>query len=172
MSESDSIRGLGLRDGLDVCWPDNIAEPESGFFKTLYEQTLDTTMTAGLTVHDLKRLLDAFNRHDLDAIMEYFTEDAVFDMPHGPDPYGRQYIGKAAVSLDYQMSIMEKTSTGWPGIGDALNGHSQARGRPEKRSRCEAATCSSSRMERSPRKTRFGRSYSRRQGAKPSVQLR
>lgn len=54
-------------------------------------------MSKGVGVHDLKRLLDAFNKHDLDAIMEFFTEDSVFDMPHGPDPYGRRYIGKAAV---------------------------------------------------------------------------
>lgn len=45
----------------------------------------------------LKRVLDAFNRHDLDAIMSYFAEDCTFDMPRGPDPWGRRYVGKAEV---------------------------------------------------------------------------
>jgi hypothetical protein len=31
----------------------------------------------------LTRLFDAFNRHDLDAIMELFAEDAILDMPGG-----------------------------------------------------------------------------------------
>jgi len=45
----------------------------------------------------LKDMLDAFNRHDLDAIMDFFAEDAVFEMPRGPDPWGKRYVGKAAV---------------------------------------------------------------------------
>ena len=32
----------------------------------------------------LRALLDAFNAHDLDAIMSFFTEDCVFDSPRGP----------------------------------------------------------------------------------------
>jgi hypothetical protein len=38
----------------------------------------------------LEQLLDAFNRHDLDAIMGWFADDATFDMPRGPDPWGRR----------------------------------------------------------------------------------
>jgi len=45
----------------------------------------------------LKDMLDAFNRHDLDAITDFFAEDAVFEMPRGPDPWGKRYVGKAAV---------------------------------------------------------------------------
>jgi len=36
----------------------------------------------------LKQFLDAFNRHDLDAIMSFFTDDCVFQMPRGPAPSG------------------------------------------------------------------------------------
>ena len=32
----------------------------------------------------LQALLDAFNAHDVEAIMSFFTEDCVFDMPRGP----------------------------------------------------------------------------------------
>lgn len=48
-------------------------------------------------MQDLKDLLEAFNKHNLDAIMEFVTEDSVFDMPRDREPYGRPYNGKAAV---------------------------------------------------------------------------
>jgi ketosteroid isomerase-like protein len=50
-----------------------------------------------VSVKTLKAITDAFNAHDLDAIMEFFADDCVFDMPRGPDPWGRRYAGKAAV---------------------------------------------------------------------------
>jgi steroid delta-isomerase-like uncharacterized protein len=50
-----------------------------------------------ITEESMKRVLDAFNRHDLDAIMEYFTEDCSFDFPRGPEPYGQRFVGKAQV---------------------------------------------------------------------------
>jgi len=49
------------------------------------------------SVETLQAITDAFNRHDLDAIMEFFTVDAVFETPRGPDPWGRRLEGKAAV---------------------------------------------------------------------------
>ena len=52
---------------------------------------------ASTTVETLKQILDAFNRHDLNAIMEFFAEDSVFDMPRGPDPWGQRFVGKAQV---------------------------------------------------------------------------
>ena len=49
------------------------------------------------TILLLQRVLEAFNAHDLDAIMEHFAEDCVFDSPRGPDPWGRRFVGKAEV---------------------------------------------------------------------------
>jgi len=48
-------------------------------------------------VATLQAIADAFNRHDLDAIMEFFADDAVFESPRGPDPHGSRFEGKAAV---------------------------------------------------------------------------
>ena len=45
----------------------------------------------------LRDLLDAFNRHDLDEIMSFFTDDCGFDMPRGPAPSGRRAEGRDAV---------------------------------------------------------------------------
>ena len=50
-----------------------------------------------MTVNTLVEILDAFNGHDLDAIMGFFAEECTFDMPRGPDPWGRRYVGKAQV---------------------------------------------------------------------------
>ena len=41
----------------------------------------------------LREILDAFNAHDLDAILSHFAEDCVFESPRGPDPWGRRFEG-------------------------------------------------------------------------------
>lgn len=46
---------------------------------------------------DLQAFLDAFNAHDVDAIMSFFTDDCVFDMPRGPAPGGLRFTGKEDV---------------------------------------------------------------------------
>jgi steroid delta-isomerase-like uncharacterized protein len=50
-----------------------------------------------VTVATLQAVLDAFNRHDLDTIMSFFAEDAVFESPRGPEPHGTRFVGKDAV---------------------------------------------------------------------------
>jgi steroid delta-isomerase-like uncharacterized protein len=54
-----------------------------------------------VTVEMLQAVLDAFNRHDPDALMEFFTDDAVFDGPRGPDPWGRRLVGKDQVRAGF-----------------------------------------------------------------------
>jgi ketosteroid isomerase-like protein len=50
----------------------------------------------------LERLAEAFNEHDLDKIMDFFSDDCSLDMPRGTDPWGARYIGKAAVRKGLQ----------------------------------------------------------------------
>jgi|ERR1700736_286856 ketosteroid isomerase-like protein len=50
-----------------------------------------------VTAETLRELLDAFNQHDLDRIMKFFSHDATFDMPRGPHPWGSRYVGKDEV---------------------------------------------------------------------------
>ena len=54
-------------------------------------------MARHATVELLKGFLEAFNRHDLDAIMSYFADECVFYMPRGAGPRGDRYAGKANV---------------------------------------------------------------------------
>jgi ketosteroid isomerase-like protein len=50
----------------------------------------------------LNGLLEAFNQHDLDGIMEFFAEDCSLDMPRGHAPWGTRYTGKTAVRRGLQ----------------------------------------------------------------------
>ena len=50
-----------------------------------------------VTIETMEKVLEAFNRHDLDAIMEYFTDDCSFDFPKGPEPWGQRFTGKDQV---------------------------------------------------------------------------
>ena len=45
----------------------------------------------------LKRLLEAFNAHDIDAVMSFFVDDCVLEMPRGPEPWGRRLEGRDEV---------------------------------------------------------------------------
>ena len=51
----------------------------------------------GASVETLQAITDAFNAHDLDAIMEFFADDCSLDMPRGPDAWGTRLVGRAAV---------------------------------------------------------------------------
>ncbi len=42
----------------------------------------------------LEQLLEAFNAHDIDAVMRFFVDDCVLEMPRGPDPWGRRMLGR------------------------------------------------------------------------------
>ena len=55
------------------------------------------TRARAVAVATLEAILDAFNRHDLDAIMTFFAEDAVLETPRGSDPWGTRFEGTAAV---------------------------------------------------------------------------
>jgi ketosteroid isomerase-like protein len=53
--------------------------------------------TGEVTVETLQRLLDAFNAHDLDAVMGFFTDDCVLELPRGPHPWGQRFEGREQV---------------------------------------------------------------------------
>ena len=45
----------------------------------------------------LKAIAQAFDTHDLEAIMVHFAEDAVFEGPRGTDPWGTRFVGREAI---------------------------------------------------------------------------
>lgn len=53
-------------------------------------------MTAITTLEVIEQFNDAFNRHDVDAVMAAMTDDCVFDNT-SPSPDGESFKGQAAV---------------------------------------------------------------------------
>lgn len=45
----------------------------------------------------LDGLAAGFNAHDIEAIMSFFDDECSLDLPRGPEPYGRRYVGRAEV---------------------------------------------------------------------------
>ena len=65
----------------------------------------------GPSVQTLERFLAAFNRHDLDAIMGFFSEDCSFDFPRGPHPWGNRAVGR-----DQVRSLLATRFAGLPDV--------------------------------------------------------
>src|SRR6185503_3235704 len=57
---------------------------------------------SNVTTGSLQAFLDAFNAHDVDEVMSFFTEDCVLDMPRGPAPGGLRLVAKEQVRQGIQ----------------------------------------------------------------------
>lgn len=45
----------------------------------------------------MDRLSAGFGRRDVEAILDTFTDDGIFDVTQGPEPWGERFQGKAAI---------------------------------------------------------------------------
>lgn len=54
-----------------------------------------------LTAEDLQAFAEAWNRHDVDAIMAFMTEDCIFESSAGPDVWGTRFVGREAVRAGF-----------------------------------------------------------------------
>jgi ketosteroid isomerase-like protein len=48
-------------------------------------------------IRTLEAIAVGFDRHDLEAIMAHFADDAVFEAPRGADPWGTRFSGVDAI---------------------------------------------------------------------------
>ena len=73
----------------------------------------------------LEAIAAGFDRHDLEAILEHFADDAVFDAPRGPEPYGQRFVGinggpefkhSEAFSFQIATDTQEETDRYWNAI--------------------------------------------------------
>jgi ketosteroid isomerase-like protein len=60
-------------------------------------EAFTVTGTGKATIETLQHLVDAFNAHDLDAVMSFFVDDPVLEMPRGPHPWGQRFQGREEV---------------------------------------------------------------------------
>lgn len=52
---------------------------------------------AEISEETLQAFADAWNRHDIDALMSFMTDDCVFESSAGPDECGARHVGSEAV---------------------------------------------------------------------------
>jgi ketosteroid isomerase-like protein len=65
----------------------------------------------------LEALCEAFNAHDLDRIMTFFSDDCVLQMPRGNKPWGSRFEGK--------QSVREALATRFEGLPDVHYGDAE-----------------------------------------------
>ena len=52
-------------------------------------------------MHALRAIAAAFDNHDLDGIMVWFTDDTVFESPRGSERWGTRFVGKDEVRAGF-----------------------------------------------------------------------
>ena len=50
-----------------------------------------------VSIEELQAFADAWNRHDIEALMRFMTDDCVFEASAGPDTCGSRFVGPEAV---------------------------------------------------------------------------
>ena len=61
----------------------------------------------------LKAFADAWNRHDLDALMSFMHEDCQFHAVAGPDLLGRSFVGRQQVREGFQLAWQTFPDAAW-----------------------------------------------------------
>jgi ketosteroid isomerase-like protein len=61
----------------------------------------------------LKAFADAWNRHDIDALMSFMADDCAFHAVAGPELLGRSFIGRDAVREGFQMAWQTCPDAAW-----------------------------------------------------------
>jgi hypothetical protein len=77
---------------------------------------MDTRSTAdSVTTDFLDAFADAWNRHDVDAILSMMTPDCVFETSAGPDVQGTRYVGQEQVRRGVQEVFASFPDAQWSG---------------------------------------------------------
>lgn len=59
------------------------------------------TVNAPVSEQTLQAFADAWNRHDIDALMSFVTEDCVFETSAGSEICGTRYVGSESVRAGF-----------------------------------------------------------------------
>lgn len=72
-----------------------------------------TRSTDTADVQMLREFADAWNRHDLDALMSFMADDCAFHAVAGPDLLGRSFVGRAAVAEGFKLAWTTFPDAAW-----------------------------------------------------------
>ena len=81
-----------------------------------------TTDDAGITPVLLNNITDAYNRNDIDAVMAFFADDAVFDHAAGPDIIGTRFSGLDTIRGIFEGLFNNVESVKWTPIDTRVYG--------------------------------------------------
>ena len=77
---------------------------------------------AGITISLLESITDAYNRNDIDDVMSFFDEDAVFDHAAGPDINGTRFAGSENIRKVFKGLFENVESVRWDTIDTRIVG--------------------------------------------------
>ena len=77
---------------------------------------------AGITISLLESITDAYNRNDIDDVMSFFDEDAVFDHAAGSDINGTRFVGSENIRKVFQGLFENVESVRWDTIDTRIVG--------------------------------------------------
>lgn len=66
-----------------------------------------------VTIQTLQAFGDAWNRHDIEALMGFMSDDCEFHAVAGPDLLGRSFIGRDQVREGFQMAWQTFPDAAW-----------------------------------------------------------
>ena len=66
-----------------------------------------------VTVADLQAFADAWNRHDVEALMAFMADDCAFEASAGPDACGTSYVGRDAVRAGFSEVFQTFADAQW-----------------------------------------------------------
>ena len=82
----------------------------------------NTTKEAGITPTLLDAITNAYNRNDIDAVMAFFADDAVFDHAAGPDINGTRFSGLDTIRSIFEGLFNNVESVKWTPIDTRIYG--------------------------------------------------
>ena len=72
-----------------------------------------TKQSGEVSIEFLKAFADAWNRHDVDSLMSFMTDDCVFESSGGENAGGTRYEGAQAVRKGYSKSWKDFPDAQW-----------------------------------------------------------
>ncbi len=81
-----------------------------------------TDVTGQVDTGFLQAFADAWNRHDIDAMMSFMADDCVFELSSGPDVNGKRFEGTEQVRACYQAVLDAFPDGRWNATTHFVNG--------------------------------------------------
>lgn len=75
-----------------------------------------------VTTEDLQAFADAWNRHDIDALMSFMADDCVFEASAGDEVCGTRYAGREAVRAGFEDVWATFPDARWSGARHVVHG--------------------------------------------------